>query len=136
MRKAYLDACVAIYYVERHPSLFAKVCAALFPAGHQEVALAVSDLTRLECRVFPLRQHDQTLLDRYDAFFALPELSYAAIDRAVFDAAAELRAAHAVPTPDAIHLAAAIQSGCAEFWTNDKRLVRAAGDRISIVTFS
>jgi predicted nucleic acid-binding protein len=136
MRKAYLDACVAIYYVERHPSLFPKVAAALFPGERQEVALAVSDLTRLECRVFPLRQHDRALLERYDAFFALPEVSHAAMDRAVFDLAAELRAEHGMPTPDAIHLAAAIQSGCAELWTNDKRLTRAAGDRISIVTFS
>ena len=45
-----------------------------------------------------------------------------------FGLAAHIRADHGLKTPDAIHLAAALESGCAELWTNDDRFVRAGAD--------
>ena len=36
--------------------------------------------------------------------------------------------------PDALHLAAAIASGCEEPWANDERLIRAADGRIRVVS--
>jgi len=39
-------------------------------------------------------------------------------------------------TPDALHLAAAIDAGCDEFWTNDRRLERAAAERIEVIAFA
>ncbi|MCI5218746.1 MAG: PIN domain-containing protein [Candidatus Electrothrix sp. LOE2] len=42
----------------------------------------------------------------------------------VFDKATELRAQYSLKTPDAIHLAAALVSGCDVFLTNDLRLNR------------
>lgn len=70
----------------------------------------------------------------YDSFFALSEVSTVGINRDVFDLATELRALHSIKTPDAIHLAAALISGCDEFWTNDKRLAKAVTDRIKIIS--
>jgi predicted nucleic acid-binding protein len=134
MRRAYLDACVAIYYVERSPEYFSRIEAALFPAAGESVLSVISDLTRLECRVLPLRTGDQSLLSRYDAFFALGEVGRAELDRSVFDLATALRAAHNLKTPDALHLAAAIRAGCAEFWTNDRRLEQAAEGRLKVVS--
>ena len=49
------------------------------------------------------------------------------MNRAVFDRAAELRARHRIKTPDALHLSAALEYGCEEFWTNDDRLASVAG---------
>jgi uncharacterized protein len=80
----------------------------------------VSDLVRLECRVVPLRNGDSELLGRFETVFAAAE--FARFTPAVFDRAAELRAYHRIKTPDALHLAAAIEHGCDEFWTNDDRL--------------
>jgi predicted nucleic acid-binding protein len=134
MRRVYFDACVAIYYVERSPEYFSRIEAALFAAAGEPVEPVVSDLTRLECRVFPLRAGDQSLLGRYDAFFGLGEVGRADIDRSVFDLATELRAAHNLKTPDALHLAAAIRAGCDEFWTNDRRLEQAAAGRLKVVS--
>jgi predicted nucleic acid-binding protein len=34
---------------------------------------------------------------------------------------------HGLTTPDALHLATALQHGCTELWTNDNRLLAAAG---------
>lgn len=136
MRRVYFDACVAIYYVEGHPMLFPKVVSALFPAGGDNAYPVISELTRLECRVYPLRTGDRQLLERYDAFFALDDVGKASIDRAVFELATVLRADHGLKTPDAIHLASALTSGCDEFWTNDGRLAKAATGRIRIVVFN
>lgn len=135
MRRVYLDACVAVYYVERQPVLFPRVAAALFPATGDSPIPIYSDLTRLECRVLPLRRQDQALLARYDAFFALRDCERVPLDAAVFDLATELRAQHGLKTPDALHLAAAIHGGCDELWTRDLRLARAASERIAMVVF-
>lgn len=135
MPRAYLDACVAIYYVERHPTLYPRVKAALFRPGNEDVTPVFSDLTRMECRVLPLRRQDWQLLARYDAFFGLPDSGYAAMDATVFDFATELRARHGLKTPDALHLAAAIRSGCDEFWTRDTHLAQAAAGHITLVSF-
>lgn len=135
-RRVYFDTCVAIYYVERHPTLFLNVMRALFPPSGGSAAPVISELTRLECRVYPLRQGDHDLLRRYDAFFALRDVQYAPIDRTVFELATTLRANHGLKTPDALHLAAAVTAGCEEFWTNDSRFSGAATDRIRIVIFN
>jgi predicted nucleic acid-binding protein len=135
MRRAYLDACVAMYYVEQHQTLFQRVDSALFPASGEQIIPVFSDLTRMECRVLPLRNHDQALLARYEAFFQLPDCDYAHLDTIVFDLATELRAQFALRTPDALHLAAAMRSGCQEFWTNDGRLSKAAAPHIRVIVF-
>ncbi|MDR2165218.1 MAG: type II toxin-antitoxin system VapC family toxin, partial [Zoogloeaceae bacterium] len=119
----YLDSCVVIDYVERHPSFFARIKEQISAA---ETRTAVSDLTRLECLVQPLRQADAIRLKRFRLFFGAPDLTVINMTPDVFDLAAELRARHALKTPDALHLAAAIEGGCDEFWTNDSRLDAAA----------
>lgn len=80
----------------------------------------VSDLVRMECRTGALIAGDARLLDRYERFFR--SVSALPMTPAVFDRAAELRAKHRLKTPDALHLATAIDHGCAELWTNDARL--------------
>ncbi len=52
------------------------------------------------------------------------------LHRGVFERAAELRAKQRLKTPDAIHLATALEHGCDEFWTNDSRL-QGAGSEIA-----
>lgn len=132
--RVYPDACMVIDLVQGEPALGQRVNAALNPASGPAPEVFYSDLTRLECRVRPLAASDTALLARYDRFFSTPGYVRVALDSAVFDQATELRAHHRLKTPDALHLAAAIAWGCEEFWTNDDRLIRAAGGRIRIVT--
>lgn len=77
----------------------------------------------MECRVGAYQLGDAELLRRYDDFFARTTMF--SMTAAVFDRAAELRARHRIKTPDALHLAAALEHGCDEFWTNDDRLTPA-----------
>lgn len=115
----YLDSCMVIYVVERHPLYAAPIEARLQTLAGNDVCY--SSLVRLECLIKPLRQHDAGLLYLYETFLA----AQLRLDLSppVFDVAARLRADHArLKTPDAIHLATALHHGCAEFWTNDDRL--------------
>ena len=57
-------------------------------------------------------------------------------DRPVFDKATRLRAAHRLKSPDALHLAAAIESHCTQFWTNDRRLAAAAAGHLEVHALS
>lgn len=133
--KVYLDACVAIYFVEQHPMYFPLLLRRMVvTAPAVAPAMVVSELCRLECRTKPLRDSDASLLDRFDRFFGTGGLHWAAMDRPVFDMATRLRARHGLKTPDALHLAAALCAGCDEFWTHDQRLQRAAQDQIAVIS--
>ena len=86
--------------------------------------IAVSDLSRLECRVGPMRRLDAAVLAVFDQFFALPDVRVVSLDTAVYDRATAIRAAYGFKTVDAIHLAAGVEAKCDSFLTNDARLSR------------
>lgn len=130
----YPDACVVIYLVEEHPAIHPRIDTALRNSGGATVAF--SELTRMECRVRPMKQGDAILLARFDRFFDNPRHHWVAASREVFELATGLRARHGLKTPDALHLAAALTAGCEEFWTNDRHLERVADGKLRIVTFS
>jgi predicted nucleic acid-binding protein len=117
----YLDAAPVIYAVEQVPLYAAAVDARLSTA---EVVQVVSDLTRMECRVKPLRDGNSDLLKDYDDYFEGAVTEIVALSREVIDGATAIRAQYGLKTPDAIHLAAAVVSGCDVFLTNDHRLDR------------
>ena len=115
----YLDTCIVIYLVERHPLYCAPIEALMQKAGAMD--FCYSPLVRLECLVMPFRTNDAALLNLYEVFLGAQRRLD--LPPAVFDEAARLRATHrSLKTPDAIHLAAALHYACNEFWTNDGRL--------------
>jgi len=137
MRKVYLDACVVIYLVERHRDYADTLRQRLFTSsGLPAVKLVLSEVVRMECRIKPVREGEQDLVARYDAFFATAGLVWVPMDRAVFDRATGLRADHRLRTPDALHLAAVMEAGCEEFWTHDSRLAVAARNRLEVIDLS
>ena len=131
--RAYLDACVVIYYIENHPDYYFRIETLI---NEPHTLSVITDMCRLECRIKPLREKNEPLLAMYDSFFKTNNLLSIPFGRSVFDLATELRATHRLKTPDALHLAAALHGGCDEFWTNDRRLEKAADGRIAILAFS
>ena len=117
--RLYLDAAPVIYMVEQVAPYAAAVEARLSGA---ELIQVISDLTRMECRVKPLRDGNSDLLKDYDNYFEGAIAEIVALSREVMDRATAIRAQYGFKTPDAIHLAAAVISGCHVYFTNDHRL--------------
>lgn len=119
MSRIYLDSAPLIYLVEGVQPYAATLIERLSAPG---VVQLCSDLTRLECRVKPLRDAQPTLLTAFDRYFNEIITTVLPLSPTVIDRATALRAQYGFHTPDAIHLAAAITAGCNLFLTNDHRL--------------
>ena len=131
-RIVYPDTCILIYWLERNPTYVDAILQKLRPALESAPILVFTELTRMECRVKPLQTDKQIQLAGYDRVFSTPGYRFEKLSREVFDVATELRAQYGLKAPDAIHLAAALSSGCDEIWTNDDRLAKAAAGRIGV----
>lgn len=120
MNRIYLDACIAIYVVEKRID-YAERIENLINDLDVNDALCYSPLVRMECFVKPFREKDLVLQKLFESFFKHQEILEITAER--FDKASQLRADFAsLKTPDALHLATARHHNCTEFWTNDNRL--------------
>jgi uncharacterized protein len=118
--RLYLDSVFIIYLVERVPPYDAAVTARVTVPGVDVVA---SELGRMECLIKPLQNKDAATVQNFQTFFASNVKQLVTLNRAVFERAAAIRAQYsAIKTPDAIHLAAAVDSACDIFLTNDHQL--------------
>lgn len=120
----YLDSCCFIYLVEGEPvwrSVVEQRLRKLEPSSK----LVTSQLARLECRTKPVRDGNRALLERYDMLFGADRVLVLDVSADVVDRATDLRARYGFKTPDAIHLASALEFAATEFWTGT-RLWRAA----------
>lgn len=129
--RVYLDAVVVIYLVEQNPLFAPAVGAALVKLGG---VLISSELARMEALVHPVRHNDAQRVLLFEAFFQSAVAQLRPVNRPVFDLAVQFRATHGWLKPaDAIHLAAAVESGCDVFLTNDHRLNQFTGIRVEVI---
>jgi predicted nucleic acid-binding protein len=120
----YCDSAILINFLEGSEPFYSRAevrLRALRAAGDD---IAVSDLTRLECRIKPIQETNAPQLAIFDTFFALADVRKVALSTGVYDRATELRARFAFKTVDALHLAAAKEAGCGLFLTPDRKLAR------------
>ncbi len=118
----YLDTVICVYAVEGAPPFQTRArtrLAAMRAAGDRP---AISDLTWLECRVKPIRLGDATALADMEAFLTGSDVVRVSMPIGVYERACRIRAVHNHKLADAPHLAAAMESGCGLFLTNDLRL--------------
>jgi predicted nucleic acid-binding protein len=133
--RVYLDACAIIYAIEGLPK-FRNVVLAQIAAVRTDPngIILTSRLSRLECRVKPVKDQNLGLLGAYDGFFTRTSINLVEITGSVIERATELRASHGFKTPDAIHLASALENGADLFLTGDAGLSRCPGMRIEILS--
>lgn len=129
----YLDTVIVIYAVEGNPADQQRSLnrlTALEQAGHQFV---ISELTRTECLVPVFGPGGAQRLSDFFQFFHGPNLRTLGLTAAMHARASAIRGGHTYPAippahpkryglADALHLAAAIESGCEVFLTNDSQL--------------
>jgi uncharacterized protein len=118
----YCDSVILIYFLDSVGPFNVRSVARMAAMHAAGGVPAFSDLTRLECRVKPLKLGAKTALADFDAFFNHPGVRLIPITTAVFDLATSIRAAHNFKLADSLHLAAAVEGGCERFLTNDNRL--------------
>ena len=129
--RIYCDSVVSIYYLEGAPPLKTRATARLASLWAAGDTVVISDLVRLECRMQPISFGDAVALAHYDSLFAQAGVERVPINTAVFDRATVLRANFKLG--DSLHLAAAIESGCDRFLTNDTRLSTFTGIPVEVL---
>jgi uncharacterized protein len=129
-----LDANIVIYLVEQNPTWGASATSriAAYRAAGDEIA--VGDASRLECLTGPLASGDAKRLADYANFFADPAVKMLPTTPTVWELSARIRVAHGFKPLDALHLATAVEHGCAVFVTNDVRLGRFPGIAVDVLT--
>jgi predicted nucleic acid-binding protein len=116
----YADANSVIYSVESQAVYWSLMQPLWQAARVGSITVVSSELLVLETLVGPLRQGDKVLLTAYEQLFQSPDMSLLPIDQASLREAAALRAKYSkLRSPDAIHAATALLSGCKLFITND-----------------
>ncbi len=120
-----LDTAVWIHWIEQDER-FLPTVVPWFAALREERADAVTSvLALLETLTGAFRRGDDLLARRYEEVLGrLSGVTVIPVTRSVAHRAARLRAFHALATPDAIHVATAIEAQADEFVTTDRRLAR------------
>lgn len=123
----YMDACGFIYSVERIEPYRALMEPVWQLARLGQFSIGTSELSIVETMVKPSREGDAALQRLFRDLLNSSEVRLAPTTRALWEAAAEIRAALNLRTPDALHAATSIQERCSRFVTNDSAFRRVSG---------
>ncbi len=116
-----VDTSPLIFFIEEHSKYGPLVDPFFESVSRGEIALVNSTVVLLEVLVHPIRNGDEHLAQRYnDILLSSSHISTVPVTAHSAQTAAELRAAHNLKTPDAIHLATALDHGAAASLTNDR----------------
>ena len=118
-----VDSMVFVYHFEGNEEFGPAAGHLLEAAEEGRCRLVCSVISLLEVLVVPKRRGREDLCQVYrEMFESFPHLSVMPVDSGVAEIASDLRAAHNLRTPDAIHFATALQSGAEAFVSQDDRL--------------
>jgi predicted nucleic acid-binding protein len=126
-----IDTSVVVYFIEEDVRYLPLIRPLFQQTSEGKRELVTSALTLLEVLVIPYRAGNRSLAERYEDLLTHSRgLRLVDLTRTQLRAAAQLRAATGVKTPDALQLGAALVSGCTTFVTNDRRLPSLPGLRV------
>jgi predicted nucleic acid-binding protein len=137
MSRIYLDACSIIYLIEAASPFQETIVRRLGQLQNDPASrLLTSRLSFLECRVRPLKENDQAVLATSDGFFSASRLQVVEVTAEVIESATAFRARYGFKTPDAIHLASAVEGGADLFLTGDSSLARCSEVSVELLESS
>jgi predicted nucleic acid-binding protein len=126
-----INTAVFIYFIEEHPRYLPLIAPLFEEAARGKRELVTSAVTLLDLLVVPYRVGNLQLAQRYEVLLTRSGgVRMIDMTRDQLRAAAQLRAATAMKTPDALQVAAALSAECRTLVTNDRRLPAVAGVRI------
>ena len=131
-RRVYFDAMIFIYLIEGYSELQDRLFEIRDSLLKTEAKVFTSELTICETLVVPFRNNDVAMVSKYrefiedsGAFEVLPA------HRATWIRASLYRAQFGLKTPDAVHVASAVEAGCELFVTNDKLIKSPKGIKVA-----
>jgi predicted nucleic acid-binding protein len=131
-----LDSVSIVYYIERNPTYFAAASEWMERVNAGGVSAAASALLLAEVLVPAYRAGNPAAARQARAALErIPNFELLEVTAAVGDVAARLRAEHNLRTPDALHVATALQAGVDWLVTNDRRLKRVEAEGIRVWLF-
>jgi predicted nucleic acid-binding protein len=126
-----VDTAIFIYFIEEDPRYLPHLAPLFQEADRGTRELVTSVVTLLEVLVVPYRAGDVQLAQRYEVLLTRSRgVRVVDVTRDQLRAAAQLRAATGMKTPDALQIAAALGTGCRTFLTNDRGFPAVPGLRI------
>lgn len=134
VRTICVDTAPFIYYIEKHTTYFNLTKAIFEYVSQGKLDIITASLTLTEVLMKPIQAKNMRLQREYrDLLLNTANVSTIAIDTIIATKAAELRATYNLKTPDALHVASAIVSGCDAFLTNDNGIKRVTDITILIL---
>jgi predicted nucleic acid-binding protein len=125
VQNLYIDTAPLIYYVEVNPNYIAKMDIIVDAIESKAFTAYSAVLTLTEVLVHPLRKGNDRLKQQYhNILVENADIQLLPLTARIAESAADLCARYNLRTPDALHVAAAIDKGCDAFLTNDVRLNR------------
>ncbi len=122
-RRIFLDTNSFIYLLEDREPYAQKVLEYVVKGMDDNAEFYTSTISDAEFLVKPYKEQDYIVINAYWNFMNCLHFTHRAIDSVVSDRAARLRALYkGVKLGDALQLAASIECGCTDFFTNDERL--------------
>jgi predicted nucleic acid-binding protein len=114
------DTAPLIYFVERHPVYLPVVKQVFQQVDNGRIAGFSGMISLAEVLVLPKKLNNAVLETAYRAvLFNSRNFSVLPIDAAIADRAADLRSRYKLKLPDALQIAAAVETKCEAFLTND-----------------
>mgnify|MGYP005845406245 CR=1 FL=1 len=118
-----IDTAPFIYFLERNPTYVDRVRDVFQRITKGHIVGVSSVVTLAEVLVRPKQLGNAILAHQYQRLLLRSRhFSLQVIDATSAERAAALRGRYAIRLPDAFQIAAAIQSGCTAFLTNDRQL--------------
>jgi predicted nucleic acid-binding protein len=125
VQRLYIEAAPLIYYVEENPDYVARMDAIVDAIEHLSIEAVSSVITLTEVLAQPIKLGNAKLDQEYrDILLNSEGYSLLAITAQIAESAADLRARYNLRTPDALHVATALDAECDAFLTNDKGIKR------------
>ena len=133
-RRPYIESAPLIYYIEAHSTYIDRMDAIILGWEDAGTTVYSSAITLTEVLVHPMRSDNNSLAQAYrDILLNSSGFRLLPITGQVAEIAADLRARYNLRTPDAIHLAAALDNNCDAFLTNDAKLTRVAEINVQLL---
>lgn len=131
VNRLYVEAAPLIYYVEEHPVYLQRMERIIAFIEDTPIEAVSSVIALTEVLSQPIKKGRTDLQQAYRDILASGEqFRLLPVSQIIAESAARLRAYHNLRTPDALHIATALDAACDAFLTNDNGLKRITQIRI------